>query len=230
MEAMVLAGGFGTRLHNIISAVPKPMAPIAGKPFLEYILSYVTRFYVTRIILCTGYKHEVIENFFGGSWNGVSIAYSVETEPLGTGGATKKGLEHILGESFFLLNGDTFFKIDLNLLAKEHEKANADVTIALKKMNNFDRYGRVRIDHNRIVKFEEKKQTAAGLINGGIYIVNKKIFSDKKLPLRFSFEKDILEKNVNYFFMNGYPCDNYFIDIGTPDDYARAQRELGGVI
>jgi D-glycero-alpha-D-manno-heptose 1-phosphate guanylyltransferase len=226
MDAVILAGGFGTRLKSVINDLPKPMAPIGNKPFLEYLFCYLSKNSVSRFIVCSGFKHEAIENYFGQVFNGIPIVYSIETEPLGTGGAVQKAQHLIANETFILLNGYTFFSIDLNSLAKEHTRTGADITIALKKMTDFDRYGTVSLEKDRIVKFKEKRKLSHGLINGGVYNINKKIFDDLRLPARFSFEKDVLEKSVNDFYLSGIVFDDYFIDIGIPEDYNRAQTEI----
>lgn len=171
MEAIILAGGFGTRLKNVIKDVPKPMAPIQGKPFLEYLLCQLKQFSISNIIMCTGYKHEVVEAYFGTQFKGIPISYSVEREPLGTGGAIMHAFSYINEESFLVLNGDTFFKVDIEYLIKFHIKNNSDCTIALKKITNSDRYGTVKCQNNRIVAFEEKQFREESTINGGLYYI-----------------------------------------------------------
>lgn len=226
MDAVILAGGFGTRLKPVISDLPKPMAPIRGKPFLGYLLHHISRYAISRFILCTGYYHQVIEDYFGADFNGIPIVYSIETEPLGTGGAVRQALHLISHPTFYLFNGDSFFAIDLNTLAQQHFSLNADLSIALKRMVHFDRYGTVCLAGQRIIKFEEKKRCAEGRINGGVYCVNKSIFSTCKLQSKFSFEKDLLETAVNDFYFAGIDFDSYFIDIGIPEDYEKAQKEM----
>jgi D-glycero-alpha-D-manno-heptose 1-phosphate guanylyltransferase len=226
MEAMILAGGFGTRLKTVIADLPKPMAPVGGKPFLEHLLLFLSQQAISKFVLCTGYKHEIIEKYFGSSFQGIPVEYSIETEPLGTGGAVQNALMHITGESFLLLNGDTFFGIDVAELIAEHARTRAAISIALKEMTDFDRYGTVCLEKGRIIKFEEKKKLARGLINGGVYSIKKNIFDLLLLPQKFSFEKDLLEKCVDDLILNGIVFQDYFIDIGIPEDYARAQTEL----
>jgi D-glycero-alpha-D-manno-heptose 1-phosphate guanylyltransferase len=228
MEALVLAGGFGTRLQAALSGVPKPMAPIGGKPFLEFLLEYLTRFPITHFILCTGYKHEIIEKYFGTAFKDVPITYSVEREPLGTGGAIVQAIPLVHEQNCVVLNGDTFFEINIERFFRYHVHSNSDFSIALKTMENFDRYGTVQRVGDRIVAFEEKRFRTAGEINGGVYILKKSVFANHSFPTTFSIEKTFLEKNVGRYAITGWVYDGFFIDIGVPEDYTRAQTELAG--
>ncbi|MCK9206490.1 MAG: nucleotidyltransferase family protein [Salinivirgaceae bacterium] len=225
-EAIILAGGLGTRLKGVINDIPKPMAPVDGKPFLEYVLRYLNRFPIDKVILAVGYKHEVIESVFGDEFLGMSIEYAIEKEPLGTGGAIANALKLAIGDDVFLLNGDTFFDVNLEALYTHHQLSGSQLTLSLKQMKNFDRYGTVELKGTQIVAFNEKKSVKQGLINGGVYVLNKGMFSNPLLPTKFSFEKDIMEQGVMQFDMQAYFSDGYFIDIGIPEDYERAQREL----
>lgn len=225
-EAIVLAGGFGTRLQSVIQDIPKPMAPVAGKPFLKFVLDYLIEQHVKHCVLAVGYKRETIINYFGGLYKDLKISYSKEDEPLGTGGAIKKATEKIEGDNCFVLNGDTFFKADLAQLHAFHIEKKALLSMALKPMVNFDRYGTVVIDaNNRVTAFEEKKYLREGLINGGVYCMDKNIFP-KRLKDKFSFEKDVLEKEISRGRIYGEIFNNYFIDIGIPDDYEKAKNDF----
>lgn len=225
MEAIVLAGGFGTRLQSVVKDVPKPMAAINGKPFLAYILDYLTYNGVRKIILSVGYKQEIIENYFGNSYKEIDIVYSKEEEPLGTGGAIKKALSYCESENILVLNGDTFFELNLQALLQEHKKANADVTMSLKKMYSFDRYGKVILEENRVVNIVEKEFSSFGIINGGVYIIQKDIFNNTEE--KFSFEQDFLEKKLSKLSVCAYIDKGYFIDIGIPQDYQKAIYDFG---
>ncbi|HAN00806.1 MAG TPA: D-glycero-D-manno-heptose 1-phosphate guanosyltransferase [Marinilabiliales bacterium] len=225
-EAIILAGGLGTRLKGVINDIPKPMAPVDGKPFLEYVLRYLNRFPIDKVILAVGYKHEVIESVFGDEFLGMSIEYAIEKEPLGTGGAIANALKLAIGDDVFLLNGDTFFDVNLEALYTHHQLSGSQLTLSLKPMKNFDRYGTVELKGTQIVAFNEKKPVKQGLINGGVYVLNKGMFSNPLLPTKFSFEKDIMEQGVMQFDMQAYFSDGYFIDIGIPEDYERAQKEM----
>lgn len=226
MEAIVLAGGLGTRLRSVVSDLPKPMAPIEDTPFLEYILKYLQRNSITRVVLSVGYKWETIKDYFGDNFEGIELIYSIEDEPLGTGGAIKKAIENINSEEVFIINGDTFFDVDLSLLRKEFHTNHSQLLLSLKEMHNFDRYGCVEIDasHN-IVAFSEKEARTVGSINGGIYLMKSNVFNRYKLPYIFSFEEFMQDefRNLN---ATGLVFKNYFIDIGIPEDYAKAQNEL----
>lgn len=225
MEAIVLAGGFGTRLQSVVKDVPKPMADINGKHFLEYILEYLLNNDITKTILSTGYKKEIIENYFGDGYKAMEIIYSKEDEPLGTGGAIKKALTFCKSENVLVLNGDTFFEVNLQALRQEHQTTDANVTLALKKMYNFDRYGKVILEKNRVVNFAEKEFSASGLISGGIYIIRKDIFDNTEE--KFSFEQDFLEKKLSELSICAYIDKGYFVDIGIPQDYQKAIYDLG---
>ncbi len=221
MQAIILAGGFGTRLQSVVSDVPKPMAPIGEIPFLEYLLDDLSNQGFQRVVLAVGYKKEIIENYFGNSFKNMKIIYSIEDEPLGTGGCIKKAMSYIEEDFAFILNGDTMFKIDFNEMAKLNTLA-----IACKKMRNFDRYGEVKIKNNTIIKFSEKKYVEEGYINGGIYYMPKNIFDEFDLPQKFSLEKDFFEKYINVLNIKTFLSEDYFIDIGIPEDYAKAQNDL----
>ncbi|MCO5231758.1 MAG: nucleotidyltransferase family protein [Chitinophagales bacterium] len=220
--AIILAGGMGTRLNGVVSDVPKPMAEIHHKPFLHYLFNYLQKNEVAEVILSVGYLYEKIVDYFGHQYLDINIEYSIENEPLGTGGAIKKAMEFI-NEDTFILNGDTFFDIDLQSLKNEQN----DIQLALKQMYDFDRYGTVNVNEdNLIVAFNEKKACKEGLINGGIYYAKKTIFDNINLPTKFSFESVILEKNTSKLRIGATIYDNYFIDIGIPEDYYKAKIEL----
>ncbi|MCO6500140.1 MAG: nucleotidyltransferase family protein [Vicingus serpentipes] len=229
-EAIILAGGFGTRLTNVTD-VPKPMAPINDIPFLEYLLNYLSSFKITTIHLAVGYKHEVIQAYFGNQFKDCQLNYVVEDTPLGTGGAIKKALAGVKSEEVLVLNGDTFFQVDFNQIEKFHHSHSADATLALKPMENFDRYGTVRLDNDgRISDFLEKKFCNKGIINGGVYLIKSKLFENMDLPKQFSIESDFFEQQYMEKQIMGYISTAYFVDIGIPADYAKAQVELPGLL
>ena len=225
MIAIILAGGLGTRLKTVVHDIPKPMAPINSKPFLEYLVTYLERNNVSNIILSVGYKSEIIEAYFGHRFNNTEISYSFQIPPLGTGGAMKHAFEECLSDSVFVLNGDSFFGVDLSELKQCHSQSNADITIALKQMNNADRYGVVEVDKGRVHSFLEKGKKDCGYINGGVYCVKTDIFDDYNLPDIFSFEH-FLEDNSVDLKVFGFPSSSDFIDIGIPEDYSNAQELL----
>jgi D-glycero-alpha-D-manno-heptose 1-phosphate guanylyltransferase len=224
-EAVILAGGFGTRLRSVVNDVPKPMAMVRGIPFLAYLLEELNNNGFTRAIIAAGYRHETINGYFGEHYKNIKLIYSIENEHLGTGGAIALAVEKVAEENFFIINGDTFFRVNFSQLERMFIKGKSNLTIALKEMRNFDRYGTVVTSGQKIISFREKKFCERGLINGGIYVINKKWFKENTPARIFSFEKDLLEKKIsdNITF---YLSDGYFIDIGIPEDYLRAEREL----
>ncbi len=227
-EAIILAGGFGTRLQNMVKDVPKPMAPVNGRPFLTYILDYLIDYNYTKVILSVGYLHEKIEEFFGSQYKSIHIDYAVETEPLGTGGGIAYALSFCTNENVLVLNGDTLFKADLFSLEKFHIQHHSLLSIILRQVADTSRYGSVTINENgRILHFTEKNNAnGEGTINGGIYMINNMLIKELNLPAKFSFEKDLMEKYVDTLPFYAQCSLNYFIDIGIPEDYARAQVEL----
>jgi D-glycero-alpha-D-manno-heptose 1-phosphate guanylyltransferase len=228
MQALVLAGGFGKRLLSVVADLPKPMADIAGRPFLDYVLTYLSAQGISKVVLAVSYKHEVIQSHVGNAFAGMAVRYSIEDEPRGTGGGIKLALPLIEDEDFLIINGDTFFDVRLKDVLSFHFRARADLTIALKKMDDCSRYGTVETDgEGRVRGFREKQSQRAGLINGGIYCLRKAFLSELPLPPVFSFEKDVMEKEFPTHRVFGAPFDDYFIDIGIPSDYERAGRELG---
>ena len=226
MEAVILAGGFGTRLQKVVHDVPKPMAPVAGKPFLSYLLDQLDRNGCTHAILAVGYKKEIIQDFFGSHYKGISLSYSVEDEPLLTGGALKKALRQVTEDVAVVLNGDTFFSVDFSKMIDFHKQVHSDATLAVKGLHDFSRYGTVHFnDDYRITRFVEKKACQEGFINGGVYVLNRTLFGDISQD-KFMMEKDFLEKYVDSKVFSAFPCDGYFIDIGIPEDYEKANKEF----
>lgn len=228
--AIILAGGFGTRLQHIVSDVPKPMAPVAGRPFLEYLLAYCRKQALSRIIMSVGYKHESIIRHFGNSYDHLEIEYVIEDTPLGTGGAIKKSLLQCkTNDDVVIMNGDSYFPVDLSDMLNFHRFSNSSLTIALKPMQNFERYGRVLFDDKmHITSFREKEFCREGYINGGVYIGSPALVHLLPTQENFSFEQDVLNRDTAYKNLFGFVSDAYFIDIGVPEDYARAQSELPG--
>jgi D-glycero-alpha-D-manno-heptose 1-phosphate guanylyltransferase len=225
-EAIILAGGMGTRLREAVSDVPKPMAPVGNRPFLAYLLDDLKIQKIQHVILSVGYQYEVIKNYFGTEYQGIKLSYSIENQPLGTGGGIVLALKKCVQDDFFILNGDTFFKVNLSKLSAFHHRTQADLSIALKKMVDFDRYGIIQTDGNKILQFEEKKYCSEGHINGGIYAIKKAFISKLNLPEKFSFEKGILEKSLGQYRAFKGAIDEYFMDIGIPTDYFQFQKDM----
>ena len=226
-EAVILAGGFGTRLSHVVSDVPKPMAPVYGRPFLCYLLDRLADAGIQRVVLATGYMHEVIETYFGTGYQGLEIIYSNEDQPLFTGGAIRQAAEKIQSEDFVVLNGDTLFDIDFQQLYDFHTSHNAHLSIALRRVEDTGRYGAVTCENDRIVAFHEKTESqGAGDINGGIYAINRAWLLNQDLPTKFSFEKELMQPLAGDPHFYGLSFNDYFIDIGVPEDYFRAQQEF----
>ncbi len=226
-EAIILAGGLGTRLQSAVPDVPKVMAPVAGKPFLEHVIAYYLKEGIQSFIFSLGYKHELIEEFITNNFSSLSYTFSIEEEPLGTGGAVKKAAALAKSEDVLLMNGDTLFKINVTELSLFHQQHSADCTLSLKSMLQSDRYGVVETDHtNRILSFKEKKYYENSTINGGVYALHVPSFLSLDLPEKFSFEKDYLEVYYQQLDFYGVEQDGYFIDIGIPEDYQKANKDF----
>jgi D-glycero-alpha-D-manno-heptose 1-phosphate guanylyltransferase len=234
-EAIILAGGLGTRLRPVISNIPKCMAPVAGNPFLYYVISHLQKEGIENFIFSVGFKSEAIISFVqkefshAGRHGPGNFQFSIEEEPLGTGGAIKLSCEKVSAHHALVCNGDTLFKIHAGELSNFHLQHHADCTLCLKPMNHFQRYGVVEMDTDASIKsFREKQFYETGLINGGVYALNVKNFIKENLPHKFSFEKDYLEQFIHTRKMYGIIQDEYFIDIGIPEDYKKAGMELAG--
>lgn len=220
MEAIVLAGGLGTRLRSVVKDTPKCMAPIAGEPFLSYVLEWLGRYDISRVILSVGYLKDDVVSWVSSRSFPFDVDYAVEKEPLGTGGAVKYALSMCRGRRVVVVNGDTFFPVDLDAMPFD-----SPLTLALKPMKDFDRYGAVELAADgSISAFHEKAPVAEGLINGGVYTLNALDLSS--FPDKFSFEKDVLEPFSAMGKVRGWITDRYFLDIGIPDDYSLAQTRL----
>ncbi|HWK02910.1 MAG TPA: nucleotidyltransferase family protein [Puia sp.] len=246
-QAIILAGGLGTRLRSAVPELPKCMAPVAGKPFLSYVIDSLRQQGIEKFIFALGYKSEHFEELLRaefpegtspapnpetqGPFSSSSCLLSIESEPLGTGGAIKLACQQATEGTALVLNGDTFFGVRIDELAAFHEAQKAHCTLCLKPMENFDRYGVVELNPDHSIRhFREKQFYKAGLINGGVYALDTVRFQSASLPEKFSFEKDYLEKQEPGRRLFGLVQNGYFIDIGIPEDYARAQQELPAAI
>ena len=227
MDCIVLAGGLGTRLQSVVQDVPKCMAPVNGKPFLHFLFDYAEQQGCTKVILSLGYKYEYVTEWLKTQQRSFTVDYVIEEVPLGTGGGIQLALQKATEQHIAVLNGDTMFRVPLQEMMEFHMQVQAATTVALKPMQDFDRYGVVKTDNTaRITAFEEKKPQAEGLINGGVYIIDKDALSAKNLPQKFSFEKDYFEAFVQEGNMYGFVSTEYFIDIGIPSDYEQAQKDF----
>ena len=226
-EAIVLAGGLGTRLRAAVPDLPKCMAPVNDRPFLAYIIDYYSSQGIEKFIFSLGYKHEIIVDWLKKNYPSLAFECAIEREPLGTGGAIQLAMEKAKEKDVLVINGDTLFKIKLAEVAAFHKTHLSACTLSLKPMTDFDRYGAVEVNkEGQIENFQEKKFYAQGLINGGVYVLNAGRFRQQRRPDKFSFEKDYLERSYSVLHLYGCIQDEYFIDIGIPEDLQRAQSEM----
>lgn len=223
-EAIILAGGFGTRLRSILPDVPKCMALVQGKPFITHILAYLQFQGINKVIVSVGYLKDQIINQIGSNFGNIEIIYAIENEPLGTGGAIKNSLRFCNAASVLVLNGDTYFPVNFKNLKEQHIRTNAEISIAVKSLENTSRYGKVLIDNDhRITKFSEKApDSGIGFINGGIYLLDRKV-AELMPSGKFSIENEFFKTATDDHKMYAYVSDSEFLDIGIPEDYQLAQ-------
>lgn len=222
MQAIILAGGFGTRLRSVVADRPKPMADVNGTPFLSYLLDKLDLEGFNKVVLAVGYMHEYIESFYHNKYKNLEVVYSLEEEPLGTGGCIKKAMQYIDEDYAYVLNGDTFFDIDLRDIKKD-----ADCTIACRYFDLFSRYGKVEINESDIItSFNEKMPDQTGYINGGIYLFKRDIFDKFDLPEKFSLEADFFNKYLDEIVVKAFKSSDYFMDIGIPEDYFKFCNDI----
>lgn len=225
-ESIILAGGRGTRLSSVVPDLPKPMAPVCGKPFLDYLLQRLAAQGIERVCLSVGYLAHKIQDFYGDSFHGMALVYSVEDSPLGTGGAIRAALNYTSSDDVLILNGDTIAEIDLQAMAAVHKASESVITMALIRVPNTERYGAVQVNEGTVAGFLEKGTIGPGLINAGCYLIKRSIFDPFQLPASFSFEQEILTRQLVRLKPAAFLSNGYFIDIGIPEDYQRAQVEL----
>ncbi len=228
-DCIILAGGLGTRLRDAVPDKPKCLAEINGKPFLHYLLTQLKPFHFCKVVFSVGYQKELVIDWVTANRKdyGFAVDFAEEAEPLGTGGAIKNALPYTDSDDVVVMNGDTYFDVDIDELYATQQLKEADVTIALKPMQNFERYGTVTQSKDGLINaFIEKQACQEGLINGGIYVLFKKSFEILDLGKTFSFEKDFLETHLSSHNIYGVPSDKYFIDIGVPNDYNQAQIDF----
>jgi D-glycero-alpha-D-manno-heptose 1-phosphate guanylyltransferase len=222
-EAIILAGGFGTRLRSLVGDVPKPMAPVSGRPFLAWVLDNLAAQGLRRVILATGYMADKVQEATGARWRGMDITYSVEREPLGTGGAVKLAAAQLHGDSAHVLNGDTFLRYSLSGLEDAAHAAHAPIAVALAQVPDVARYGAVAVDGGRVTTFHEKGRHGPGLINAGSYYLSADALRALPMEAAFSFETAVLRPQAAAGCLAAFTQTQEFIDIGIPDDFVRAQ-------
>lgn len=227
-ECIVLAGGLGKRLRPVVKDLPKPMALVNNRPFLEYQFDYLIAQGIEKLVLSVGYKYELIKEHFGGVYKNLQIKYALEKDALGTGGGIMKAMQFTEEDPILILNGDTLFHVNLKELYAFHKKKKADISIALRIVQQAQRFGIIKRDENqRIISFEEKDYNAGvAYINGGTYLMNADILKKHIKEEKFSIEKDFFEKKLDEIKIYGLASEAYFLDIGVPEDYKKAQDDF----
>jgi D-glycero-alpha-D-manno-heptose 1-phosphate guanylyltransferase len=228
MEAIVLAGGLGTRLREVVPDLPKPMASVAGRPFLEILLSMLAKKGFTRVVLSIGYMSETIISYFGDRYMEMDLVYEVESTPLGTGGAIRAALEQCVADHVFIFNGDTYLDLEVDALECMWHSGHHPV-IVVREVPDTARFGKVEILAGRVSAFLEKGTSGSGLINAGCYVLPKTALDQFALGQPFSIETEYLSKLLSTVRFESFVTVGRFIDIGIPSDYALAQTVLAGL-
>ncbi|GLQ48022.1 D-glycero-D-manno-heptose 1-phosphate guanosyltransferase [Dyella lipolytica] len=223
-EAIVLVGGLGTRLRGVVPDLPKPLAPVAGRPFLAHLLDQLSIGGIRRVILATGYLAEKVEQAIGARWRDMDVSYSREEEPLGTGGAIRQAAELLHGDAVHLANGDTFLRFDFAKLENCVNAQQLSIGIALAWVPDVGRYGAVEVREGLVTAFREKGGQGAGYINAGSYFLTQEGIASLPVDRNYSFETVVLQPEALAGRVAAYGDSSDFIDIGVPDDYARAQH------
>jgi D-glycero-alpha-D-manno-heptose 1-phosphate guanylyltransferase len=223
MQAIILAGGLGTRLRSVVPDLPKPMAPVAGRPFLAWVLDRLVDAGFECVVLAVGYRHAFIRDHFGEDYRGMALRYSVETTPLGTGGAMRLAADHVTTLPVFVLNGDTYLELDYRAMLAAHQQSAASLSVAACHVPDVSRYGALEIEENHISRFLEKGRVGPGVINAGVYLLGSDILQQLPINQPFSFEQQLLVPRVHEIRPFAFLNQGRFIDIGIPDDLVRAQ-------
>jgi D-glycero-alpha-D-manno-heptose 1-phosphate guanylyltransferase len=225
MEAIILAGGLGRRLRSEVPDLPKPMAPINGKPFLEYLLNYLNSSSFSRVIISVGYKCEYIYDYFGEKYKNLSIIIVKEEIPLGTGGGCRLALSKCKSDHVYVFNGDTFLEVDFKLMELTWKKY-YKVVMASYFVEDTFRYGRLETDGNKVISINEKGIKGKGMINAGCYLIPTDLFQKQEINRKFSLEENFISSLVKKRELLFVKSEGIFIDIGIPSDYRRAQNLL----
>ncbi|MDE3017293.1 MAG: NTP transferase domain-containing protein [Pseudomonadota bacterium] len=226
MQAIILAGGFGTRLP-LDGGMPKPMAPVAGRPFLHWLLDFLLSQGVTEAVLCLHHRHEIIREYFGETFDGMRLRYYIEEQARGTGGAIAAALAQLAPrEPVLALNGDSLVQLDYRAMLAAHARAGRRITMAAHRVEDCGRASKLTVHNGEVLRFELLGGAGGGIISAGFYVLSPDVFDGFTLPDVFSFERDFLSPHVPSLLPAAYEAVEYFIDIGTPEDYARAQTEV----
>lgn len=228
MQAVLLTGGLGTRLRSVINDRPKPLAPVAGRPFLEYVVRELAASGIRELVFAVGYRGEMIQEAFGdGSRLGVRISYAFEETLLGTGGAVRNAAPFLTDPYFFVINGDTFYRMDYGALSRLRGERDLDLALVLRRVEDISRYGEAVLEDGRLARFNEKTgERRPGTINGGVYLMSRALL-DEIPPGKVSLEQDLIPAWMREGRrLGGMVSDGYFIDIGVPEDYFRFQEDV----
>ena len=232
MEAIILAGGLGTRLRSIVPKLPKALAPVGNRPFLAYLFDFWIAQGVDRFVLSVGYKHEIIQKEFGVSYKSAKVDYAVETVPLGTGGGLLLSWKKLRSpKPFLILNGDTFFNVNRADILDHHSTCEADMTLSLVEVSGNSRYSGALLDERGFIRSLKKRSEASesNWANGGVYLMEPNLLSEyenhhlEKCSLEDELLPDLLKKEKR---VAGFISQGNFIDIGLPEDYRRAEEIL----
>ena len=215
MQAIVLAGGLGTRLRSVVPDLPKPMAPVAGRPFLAWILDRLVDADFERAVLAVGYRHEVIRDHFGEAYHGMALYYSIENTPLGTGGAIRLAADHVTASEVFVLNGDTYLVLDYRAMLAAHRQSASRLSVAVCSVPDVSRYGALELDSGHVHGFLEKGRTGPGLINAGVYLLASDILRQIPAGKPFSFEQQLLVPRIGELRPLAFHAGGRFIDTTT---------------
>jgi D-glycero-alpha-D-manno-heptose 1-phosphate guanylyltransferase len=228
MEGIILAGGFGTRLRPRVSDVPKPMAAVAGRPFLYWLLDRLVQADFRRIVLSVGYGKTAIREALGSCYRNIELVYAEEDSPLGTGGAIRHAMTHLNpgSHAVWVMNGDTVSALDHRKMYMMHAAGSAPITMALVRVPDASRYGAVAISDNRVTGFAGGGKAGPGVINSGTYLLNRELFAGSTWPKAFSFEHDFLPPMIHSVDIRVFEIKGWFLDIGIPEDFDRAQLEI----
>ncbi len=227
MQAIILAGGFGTRLLPAVQGVPKPMADVAGRPFLCWLLDYMAGQGVREAVLCVHHMHDTIRAYFGACYAGITLSYSIEESPLGTGGAMKRALAQLNpAQPVFVLNGDSYIPLDYRRMMTQHRNSGRSLTMAARRVSDCSRYSKLTIEGDIVSDFALLGDAQPGTISAGFYVMSPTFFKGMALPETFSFERDVMARRASALRPGVYTQLDYFIDIGVPADYRRAQHEI----
>lgn len=222
---VILAGGKGSRLKQVLKDYPKVLAEINGKPFLTYLFEVLLKHSFENVILCTGYRADLLSEKFQSGYRNLKVLFSPEETPLGTGGAIRLALPQVKTEKIMIFNGDSFTRFDLPAFIEWHEKKNLEISMLATRIEDVSRFGCVKLENNgEISSFVEKGETnGEGLINAGIYLIKKELLNCIPTGKEYSLEKEFFPKFIRRGLF-GFKCDGPFIDIGTPQSFATAEN------